>query len=303
MGKSVSLVLGSGGARGLAHIGVIRVLEAHGFKIHSVVGCSMGALIGGFYAAGKLDAYASWVGQLRELDVLRFLDVSLTARSGLMKGDLLVETLRELVGDQRIEDLPIPFTAIATDIRTRKEVWLNSGDLFDAIRASIAIPGIFTPHKIHNRLLVDGGLINPLPVAPTTDDTTDMTIAVNVTAQPVASPLGEIEEKPEPPPTPGYRRKIEAFVDAVQERLGLEDDEAVEHELSLSDVLINAFDTMQGIISRFRLAAYEPDLLISIPVNVCRGHEFYKANPVIDAGAWWAEKALKETAAGNRRLT
>ena len=300
MDKSISLVLGSGGARGLAHIGVIRVLEAHGFRIRSVVGCSMGALIGGFYAAGKLDTYSEWVSELRELDVLRFLDVSLTARTGLMKGDLLVETLRELVGERRIEDLPLPFTAIATDIRARKEVWLCRGDLFDAIRASIAIPGIFTPHEVNGRLLVDGGLINPLPVAPTTDDATDMTIAVDVTAQPVANPLGEARRRPEPPPATGYRKKIEDFVDAVQERLGLEDASKGEPELNLSDVLINAFDTMQGIIGRFRLAAYRPDLLISIPVNVCRGHEFYKANQIIAAGSWWAEKAVAELAQGSK---
>ncbi len=302
MGKSVSLVLGSGGARGLAHIGAIRVLEQHGFEIHSVVGCSMGALIGGFYAADKLDAFTHWVSELRELDVLRFLDISLTARSGLMKGDLLVESLRDLVGEQQIEDLPIPFTAIATDIKTRKEVWLSSGDLFDAIRASIAIPGIFTPHKLNGRLLVDGGLINPLPVAPTTDDATDMTIAVNVTGARVARPLGEIEAQTNPKPTPSYRKKIESFVNAVQESLGLEDDEEEEHVMNLSDVLINAFDTMQGAISRFRLAAYTPDLLISVPINVCRSHEFYRAHQTIEAGAWWAERALKESGYNSQYL-
>jgi NTE family protein len=114
--RSVSLVLGSGGARGLAHIGVIRELERHGFEIRALAGCSMGALIGGFYCAGQLNAYTQWVMRLRQWDVLRFLDISLTAHDGVLKGDLIMESLRELIGNQRIEDLRVLFTAVATDI-------------------------------------------------------------------------------------------------------------------------------------------------------------------------------------------
>ena len=139
--ETISLILGSGGARGLTHIGVIRELERRGYVISSIVGCSMGALIGGFHAAGKLDAYEAWVTKLSEWDVLRFLDISLTSRSGMMKGDLIMDKLRALVGDVKIEDLPLRFTAVATDVVNHKEVWLSRGDLFDAIRASIAIPG------------------------------------------------------------------------------------------------------------------------------------------------------------------
>jgi len=132
----------------LTHIGVIRELEKHGYGISSIVRCSMGALVGGFYAAGKLAAFESWVTKLSEWDVLRFLDISLTSRSGMMKGDLIMNQLRALVGDVEIDDLPLPFTAVATDVVSKKEVWLSRGDLFDAIRASIAIPGIFTPKLI-----------------------------------------------------------------------------------------------------------------------------------------------------------
>ncbi|MGB5735334.1 MAG: patatin-like phospholipase family protein, partial [Thiohalocapsa sp.] len=138
--KTVSLILGSGGARGLAHIGVIAELEERGYVISSIVGCSMGALVGGLYAAGKLPAFESWVTTLSEWDVIRFLDISLTNRSGMMKGDLIMSELRELVGDRRIEDLPLRFTAVATDVRQKKEVWLSRGDLFETIRASISIP-------------------------------------------------------------------------------------------------------------------------------------------------------------------
>ena len=136
---TVSLVLGSGGARGLAHIGVIHWLEDNGFKIESISGCSMGALIGGVYAAGKLDDFESWVRAITKVDIVTLLDLS-WKKSGLVKGDKIINTLTELVGDVVIEDLPIAYTAVASDILNEKEVWMNSGKLFDAIRASISLP-------------------------------------------------------------------------------------------------------------------------------------------------------------------
>ena len=194
--QTVSLVLGSGGARGLAHIGVIHELEKLGYKIRSITGCSVGSLIGGFYCAGKLDVFEEWVCNLSEWDVVRFLDISLTARNGVVKGDLIMNTLRDLIGDQRIEDLPIPFTAIATDVVDRKEVWLSKGSLFDTVRASMTIPGVFTPKKINGRVLVDGGLLDPLPSAPATSDGTDLTIAVSLSGRDLKEPYG-----PNPPET------------------------------------------------------------------------------------------------------
>ena len=131
-GKSISLVLGSGGARGLAHIGVIRELEASGFRIAAISGCSIGALVGGIYAAGELDAFEGWISAITKIDIVTLLDLS-WGRDGLVKGDKVINTLVDLVGDKTIEELPIPFTAIATDIENEKEVWINSGSLFDAI--------------------------------------------------------------------------------------------------------------------------------------------------------------------------
>jgi NTE family protein len=292
--KTVSLILGSGGARGLAHIGVIAELEKRGYEIRSIVGCSMGALIGGLYAAGKLPDFESWVTGLSEWDVLRFLDISLTNRSGMMKGDLIIEELRSLVGEHRIEELPLRFTAVATDLAHKKEVWLSRGDLFDAIRASISIPGIFTPKDIDTRRLVDGGLLNPLPVAPATDHLTDLSIAVNLNGREVAEPLG-----PNPPPPregslDAYRSRIDRFVTGLQERLGIEpsDDPAPTRPMGMTDVLLGMFDTMQAAIARYRLASYPPDLLIDIPENVCETHEFYKASQLISAGRYWACESL-----------
>ncbi|MDM8547223.1 patatin-like phospholipase family protein [Candidatus Venteria ishoeyi] len=296
MKKTVSLILGSGGARGLTHIGIIRELEQRGYDIRAIVGCSMGSLVGGLYAAGQLDAYTEWVSELTEWDVLRFLDISLTIRSGMMKGDLIMDKLRELVGEQQIEDLAIPFTAVATDIIARREVWLGHGDLFEAIRASIAIPGIFTPQVVGGKMLVDGGLLNPLPIAPATDDWTDLTIAVSLSGRAVSEPLG-------PNPVPhkehsiaAYRARIDNFLGVVQKNLGLEaSDEPEPQHLSLSSVLMSMFDTMQSAIARYRLAAYPPDVLIEIPENVCASHEFYKADQLIAAGHYWAQQALAQS--------
>ncbi len=177
--KTVSLVLGSGGARGLAHIGIIEWLEKNDFEIKSISGCSIGALVGGIYAAGKLDDFESWVRQITKVDVFKLLDISWD-KSGLVKGDKLFDTLRALVGDVAIEDLSIAYTAMATDVSVEKEVWMNSGKLFDAIRASISLPLLFTPFRYGGVELIDGGVLNPVPIAPTFNDQTDLTVAVNL---------------------------------------------------------------------------------------------------------------------------
>ena len=197
--KTVSLVLGSGGARGLAHIGVIDELNHNGYDIKAIAGSSMGALIGGIYAMGKLDIYARWVSEVSKTDVVRLLDLSF-GRNGLFKGDRIIAMLKTLTGDANIEDLPIPFTAVATDLETEKEVRFNHGPLFDAIRASIAIPTIFTPHRYNGREYLDGSLTNPLPVSVMKDVSNDLTIAVTVNGKP--DPAG----KPEPVKSPVKRR-------------------------------------------------------------------------------------------------
>lgn len=293
-GKTVSLVLGSGAARGLAHIGVIRALQRAGLRIEAVSGCSMGALIGGFYAAGKLDEYEDWVCELREFDVIKFLDISLGTKAGLLKGESIIAALRQLVGDFNIEQLDIPFTAVAVDLKASREVWLDKGDLFQAIRASIAIPAIFSPVNLNGRYLFDGGLLNPVPIAPILNNHSDLTIAVNVMGAAHNHPLGiRPVAVPEPLSKPGYRTQIESFVSSVQSRLGLEreEDEIVD-EPSLMDAILESVETMQEAITRFKLAAYQPDLLVDIPINVCQAHEFYRAREIIAAGEYWAQEAL-----------
>ena len=209
---TVSLVLGSGGARGLAHIGVIQWLTENGYVIRSIAGTSMGALVGGIYAADKLPVYTHWVLGLERSHVLRLLDPAI-GHSGIFKGERIIAVLRELIGDCDIEKLPISFTAVATDLDAGREVWLRSGPLFDAIRASIATPMVFASVEQGQRTLIDGAVVNPVPVAPTLEDDTDLTIAVDLS--------GPAEHRPPAPPAPPladnpYSRRILKFVDSVR---------------------------------------------------------------------------------------
>ncbi len=307
--KTISLVLGSGGARGLAHIGVIRALERNGWKIGAIAGSSIGALIGGFYAAGKLDEYAEWVEELTEFNVLRYLDIAWRG-AGMLKGQMIMETLQEFVGRHKIEDLPTPLTIVATDVLARKEVWLTKGDLFDAIRASIAVPTVMTPHMINGRPLLDGGILNPVPIAPTLQDPTDAVIAVSLSGVPKhmggSNRLQRREMKmPQKPAREKhrYQKKIEEFIDQLQERLGFDNDETEQGpNLSITDTALLSLDAMQASIARCMLAAYPPDLLIEIPIDTCGAHEFYRAAEVIAAGDYWAQIALDRFSADNGQL-
>lgn len=180
MRKRVALVLGSGGARGYAHIGVIEEIEARGYEIACIAGCSMGAVVGGIYAAGKLQDYRDWTESLDYLDVLRLLDVSF--RLGAIRGEKVFGRIREIVGEINIEALSIPYTAVATDLTNQQEIWFQEGCLHQAMRASAAIPSLFTPVVQGSRMLVDGGLLNPLPIIPVVSSHCDLIIAVNLNA-------------------------------------------------------------------------------------------------------------------------
>jgi len=282
--RSVSLVLGSGGARGLAHIGVIRWLTENGYEIRSISGSSMGALVGGIYAARKLDVYAEWVSALERAHVIRLLDPTL-GRSGLIKGERIIGVLRELIGDAEIAELPMSYTAVATDIESGEEVWLREGRLFDAIRASMATPLVFTPFKHGQRTLLDGALVNPLPVSPTLGDGTDLTIAVN---------LGGPAERRAAPPRPArangsnvYRKRIGDFVAAL--RPGRASGESARGMLDLAFVSMQA---MHDTIARLELAAHAPDVTVQIPRDACGYHEFWRADELIAMGRERAAQAL-----------
>ena len=285
--KAVSLVLGSGGARGLAHIGVIHWLEENGFKIESISGCSMGALIGGIYAAGKLDVFERWVRAITKIDIITMLDFS-WKKGGLVKGDKIINTLTELVGDIAIEDLPIKYTAVAADILNEKEVWMNSGNLFDAIRASISLPLLFTPFRYKDINLIDGGVLNPVPIAPTFSDATDLTIAVNLggmvdNKEKIMIDNDSISKNKSP-----FTEKITEFVESFK-------DSTVNHinkEWGAYDIANQAFDAMQSTIARQKLAAYPADYFIEIARNACGTLEFNLASEMIELGYKKAQKSL-----------
>lgn len=290
--RDISLALGSGGARGLAQIGVIRWLEENSdYRINAIAGSSMGALIGGIYAAGKLDLYEDWVTRLNKYDVVRLLDFAFS-RSGLFSGERVMQKLEDMLGDINIEDLPISFTAVATDIETGREVWLSRGSLFQAIRASIAIPTVFTPVKRDGQVLVDGGLLNPVPIAPTLRDRTGMTIAVSLSGRSEEEiEHRQVSSEPESEQGP-YRRAISHFIEGLQDKLGLNNDEPPEFDVF--DIISRSIEAMQNSIARFRIAAYNPDHLIEIPVNACGIFEFHRAQEMIDLGYQRAEKILSD---------
>jgi NTE family protein len=286
--KTVSLVLGSGGARGLAHIGVIQELEKNNYQIRSISGCSMGALIGGVYAAGKLADFEAWIRAINKIDIFTLLDIS-WGEGGLVKGDKIINTLIELVGDKTIEELPISFTAIAADVENEKEIWLNSGKLFDAIRASISLPLFFTPVEYKQGYLIDGGVLNPVPIAPTFNDNTDITIAVNL-GGPLYTKVPEAKtNKSEPSESQPIRENVSRFIKRLQSSVNIGN----KKDWDAYDIANQAFDAMQSTISRQKLAAYPPDMVIEIARNACGTLEFDRADEMIELGRNKTRECLK----------
>jgi len=285
--KSVSLVLGSGGARGLAHIGVIHWLEEHGYQIQSISGCSMGALVGGIYAAGKLDEFENWVRAIRKIDIVTLLDLS-WSKSGLVKGDKIINTLKDLVGDIKIDDLSMTYTAVAADVNEEKEVWINSGQMFDAIRASISLPMFFTPYLYNNAYLIDGGVLNPVPIAPTFSDKTDVTIAVNLGGKLILKDDEHHESSVDVKSNNGINETITNYINKLKGKM--------EHHQKIDwgayDIANQAFDAMQSTIARQKLATYPPDISIEIARNACATLEFDRADEMIELGYQKAQQSL-----------
>jgi len=311
----VALALGSGGARGYAHIGVIQVLRERGVEVVSIAGSSMGALVGGLLAAGKLDEYTEWVLGISQFDVIRMLDPSLTA-SGAIRAEKILARVRELLDGVLIEDLPIPFTAVATDLASRREVWFQRGPADVAIRASIAIPGIFPPVLLNGRLLVDGAVTDPVPIAPTVAVGADLTIGVSLsgdrrTTTSDAPAAVSAEARPFDEWAERFRRGASFLLDrelvkGLLSRFGSSADEpqddpevaaavlqgAMPADLSKYDVMSQSLDVMQHLLGRYRMAAYPPDVLVTIPKDACRTFDFHRAKDLIQIGREQAEAAL-----------
>jgi NTE family protein len=301
-GNRVALALGSGGARGYAHIGVIDELRDRGYEIVGVAGSSMGALVGGLHAAGKLDDFADWARTLTQRAVLRLLDPSITA-AGVLRAERILDAVRDILGEVTIDELPIPYTAVSTDLISGKSVWLQRGPVDAAIRASIAIPGVIMPHVLDGRLLADGGILDPLPMAPISGVNADLTIAVSLAGSEAGGRYEPTEAEPRATSEWLTRmwRSTTALFDSSSGRSGDSDEQLVDAtkeayvpRLGSFEVMNRTIDIAQAALARHSLAAYPPDALIEVPRTACRSLEFHRAAEVIDIGRELAASMLDE---------
>jgi NTE family protein len=286
--EKVALVLGAGGARGLAQIGVIEALLARDIDIVAVAGSSSGALVGGVFASGSLQEFRDWLCSIGRNQMLRLLDPGFGGPS-IFRGDRLMHALRERLGEPRIEDLPIDFTAVAVDLLRQREVWLRRGDLWDAIRASFAIPGLFTPHMVHGRELVDGGLLAPLPITATRLSDAHRLIAVDMHSWP--------QQPPGTPALPNGHSVVHDDTGRVTRwwnaHFGQDHAAAgMTGHMGFNELMARSLDTMQAQIARVHLALDPPELVIRIPRDACQFYEFWRARELIDIGRTQADKAL-----------
>lgn len=301
-GTQIALALGAGGARGYAHIGVIQELHERGFEVSGISGSSMGALVGGLEAAGALDEFASWATSLTQRAVLRLLDPTWTS-PGFFRAEKILDVVRELLGDVAIEDLPIPFTAVATDLIAGKSVWLQSGSLASAIRASIAIPGMISPHVLNGRVLADGGVLDLPAVAPLAGVHAELRVAVTLSG-------GDERRTPAPPSEPEPReprvttewlnrlmRSTSALFSTDETETTGQPDPAA--KLTSFEVMNRTIEVMQSQLARMQLAAHPPDVLIEVPRSVSRSLDFHRATEVIEVGRRCAAEALDSYANNN----
>jgi NTE family protein len=296
----IGLALGGGAARGLAHIGIVRTLIAHGIVPNVVVGTSIGAVVGGAYAAGHLDALEQWARKLQPRNILGYLDIRLNG-SGLIGGDKLAAQLEAAIGPTLIEDLPVKFATVATEVRTGHEIWLTHGRMVEAMRASYALPGIFSPVLVGDRWLVDGALVNPVPVSAARAFGAEIVIAANLSSDIFAhsttiyshGPAAEVtvavapETTIEPAaPKRGFGRLFSAERTMKREFFG------TAGRPGISSVMVDAFNIMQDRITRARLAGDPPDLLISPRVGEIGWFDFHRADDLIAHGTRAAERAI-----------
>ncbi|HEY0303256.1 MAG TPA: patatin-like phospholipase family protein [Rhizomicrobium sp.] len=296
----IGLALGGGAARGFAHIGIIKALIAHGIRPNVVVGTSIGAVVGGAYAAGHLDTLEDWARSLQPRSVLSYLDIRLNG-SGLIGGSKLAAELEAAMAQVLIEDLPIKYATVATEVRTGHEIWLTHGRLVEAMRASYALPGIFAPVLVGDRWLVDGALVNPVPVSAARAFGAEIVIAANVSSDVFAhgttvyshgpSAAAVVETAPEPMPEPappkrGLGRLFSAERTVKREFFGSAG------RPGISSVMVDAFNIMQDRITRARLAGDPPDMLISPRVGQVGWFDFHRADDLIAHGMRAAERAI-----------
>lgn len=278
--QDVALVLSSGGARGLAHVGVIEELLAYGFTITSLSGSSIGALVGGLFAMGKLDEYSQWVKTIDRHTIWGLMDFSLNGR-GLLKGERVFDNMKTFIPDVNIENFNIPFTAVATDIIRRKEVTFSSGSFYKAIRASIAIPTLFTPMEYEDSFLVDGGVLNPLPFEYVRKMPGTLLIAVNLNSNPVYSEPDNSNHKVLPSAARENKATDIMQLFDVFSRLNQTRNR---RSLGYFSLLRSTTSAMVSQIASLSIEKHKPDILIEIPKDTAQTFDFYKAEEIIEYG-------------------
>ncbi len=289
---NIGLALGGGAARGFAHIGILRTLIDHGIVPDVIAGTSIGAVVGGIYACGHLDRFEEWARGLQPRNILGYLDIKLNG-SGLIGGDRLAERLVSAIGETTIEALPLRFAAIATEVGTGHEIWLTRGKLAPALRACYALPGIFSPVWLGGRWLVDGALVNPVPVSAARALGARVVIAVNLNSDlfgrgAIIMSHGSDEAEvllpgtPDQPETPtaATERLIKRQVVGTAGRPGF------------SSVMMDAFNIMQDRITRARLAGDPPDASVNPRLGGIGLADFHRAAETIEIGARAAERAI-----------
>lgn len=280
MPQKVALVLSSGGARGLAHIGVIESLLENGYEISSISGSSIGSVVGAFYAAGKLPEYREWVCNLERLDVFNLIDFTFSVQ-GFIKGEKVFKTLEKIIPDQRIEELRIPFAAVTTDIKNKRERVFTSGSMYEAIKASVAIPTVIKPVTIDGVAFIDGGVTNPIPVDHVKRTEGDILVVSNVNAiLPYKKSVKQLQrEKKE---SERYNQRIQAFLSDWSKKLP--GASSVDKKLGFFDILNESIDLMQDKLTSLLLEKHKPDILINISRECASTFEFYKAKELIEVG-------------------
>lgn len=278
MEKNLTLVLSGGGARGFAHIGAIEEIERRGYNINSIAGTSMGAMVGGVYAAGKMKEFKEWAFNLSKAEIIKLLDFSFSSQ-GLIKGDKLLKTMKKSIPDVKIEELKIKYTATAFDLAQNKEIVFKEGNLYEAIRASISIPTVFTPVLSGNSVIVDGGVVNNIPIANSIRTNNDLLIAVNVNADiPVVQNGTSLEEKYEEDLL-NNRKAFKPAHGKLKQRTN--DSEKKIHYFNLINSTIAV---MTNHLATTLIKDNPPDILIEISRKTCWTFDFYKAEEMAEIG-------------------
>ena len=280
--KNVALALSSGGARGLAHIGAIEELEAHGYHISSIAGCSMGALIGGVYAAGKLNEFREWMKTIDRKKMLSLIDFSLSLNH-FVKGTRIIEAIMEFVPDVNIEDLPIPYCAVATDLKSGREVMFRKGSLFKAIRASISLPSFYEPVKRNDMILIDGGIINPLPLNRVKRQSGDILVGVDVSGHDYKAQWDELQR------LTAIQKCDKSLKTKILDML-IPDN----LEFNYYTVLSRASSLMIRQNSILMARLMNPDILIDIQMNRYGTFDFDKSEKLIAIGRQKALQAISK---------